>query len=216
MRRTLLLVLCSYRPTAALHLGLGLRLSRTLGRARLRACASDKWEVATSTDYWAASNLLHECFGGPSVYYWTTLRAPSLNANVFFYPHESICGLAAPTEAGAKPFGVVQLLLVELRKEAGSGAGKTVAFVQSVAVPPRWRRRGVATRLVGWCEVEAASRWGTVELWLALRKDNKAAQALYTGLGYELVEERMGLLLMRKVPGPASSPSLSPVGKRGG
>ena len=206
VRCALLVVLCSCRPTSALRLGLGPRLA---SRARPRACASPKYDVAASTDYWAASNLLHDSFGGQTAYYWTTLRAPALNANVFFSPSESICALAAPSD-GAAPLGVVQLLLVELRKEAGSGAGKTVAFVQSVAVPPTSRRQGVATRLVGWCEEEAERRWGAVELWLALRTDNEAAQALYTGLGYELVEERLGLLLMRKVPGPTALPSPLP------
>ena len=199
LRSELLVVLCSCWPASALHLGLGPRLaSRTRPP---RACAP-KYDVAASTDYWAASNLLHDTFGGRTAYYWTTLRAPALNANVFFSPSESVCALATPSDDGAEPLGVVQLLLVELRKEAGSGAGKTVAFVQSVAVPPASRRQGVATRLVGWCEEEAGRRWGAVELWLALRTDNEAAQALYTGLGYEVVEERLGLLLMRKVPGP--------------
>eukprot|EP00964_Phaeocystis_antarctica_P022689 scaffold12630_cov71-Phaeocystis_antarctica.AAC.7 len=206
LRCALLVVLCSCRPTSALNLGLGPQLA---SRARPRACASPKYDVAASTDYWAASNLLHDTFGGNTAYYWTTLRAPALNANIFFSPSESICALAAPSD-GAEPLGVVQLLLVELRKEAGSGAGKTVAFVQSVAVPPTSRRQGVATRLVGWCEEEAERRWGAVELWLALRTDNEAAQALYTGLGYELVEERLGLLLMRKVPGPTALPSPLP------
>ena len=204
LRCELLVVLCSCWPASALHLGLGPRLaSRTRPP---RACAP-KYDVAASTDYWAASNLLHDTFGGRTAYYWTTLRAPALNANVFFSPSESVCALATPSDDGAEPLGVVQLLLVELRKEAGSGAGKTVAFVQSVAVPPASRRQGVATRLVGWCEEEAGRRWGAVELWLALRTDNEAAQALYTGLGYEVVEERLGLLLMRKVPGPMASQS---------
>ena len=193
LRSELLVVLCSCWPASALHLGLGPRLaSRTRPP---RACAP-KYDVAASTDFWAASNLLHDTFGGRTAYYWTTLRAPALNANVFFSPSESVCALATPSDDGAEPLGVVQLLLVELRKEAGSGAGKTVAFVQSVAVPPASRRQGVATRLVGWCEEEAGRRWGAVELWLALRTDNEAAQVCVAlVLLARLLEETLNRLI---------------------
>ena len=160
--------------------------------------------VQLSTDYRAAAKLLHDNFGGQTFYYYTTLRAPALNANVFFEPVETLCALALD---GDNPRGVVQLLLARLRKEAGSGAGKTVAFVQSVAVPPESRRRGIATQLVRWCEEEAWQRWGDVELWLAIAVGNSAAQALYEGLNYEVVEKRMQIILMRKVPTRAPRPS---------
>lgn len=150
----------------------------------------------STTEYWTAASLLNDVFDGATFYYYSSLRAPSLNANVFFNPIESHCALARD-EAGST-CGVAQLLLADLRPEVGSDAGKRVAFVQSVAVPQAVRRRGIATRLVDWCEEEARRRFGDVEVWLAIALGNDAAYALYKRMGYEEVVTTRGIMLMRK------------------
>eukprot|EP00965_Chrysotila_dentata_P133261 4406537-Pleurochrysis_carterae.AAC.1 len=49
-----------------------------------------------------------------------------------------------------------QVFLAQLREAAGAAeAGKTVAFVQNVAVSPGCRRQGIARELVDWCERRA-------------------------------------------------------------
>lgn len=86
-------------------------------------------------DDWAASKLLHDCFGGSSLYFYSSLRAPGLNANVFFRPLEPpivVVASRADEEEG-QLVGVAQLMRVELKPESGPGAGSTAAFVQNVA-----------------------------------------------------------------------------------
>lgn len=55
--------------------------------------------------------------------------------------------------------------------------------LQDVSVRPEYRRRGVATALTTAAEQEAAAR-GFTSLRLAVSVDNRAAQALYRGLGF--------------------------------
>ena len=41
---------------------------------------------ASNDEDWAAAGLLNECFGGNKLFYYSSLRAPALNSNVFFKP----------------------------------------------------------------------------------------------------------------------------------
>jgi ribosomal protein S18 acetylase RimI-like enzyme len=61
-----------------------------------------------------------------------------------------------------------------------------VAYVSSMAVDPRVRRRGVARALLAACE-HAARRAGLSETWLHVREADSAARALYDGAGYVAV-----------------------------
>ena len=204
-----MLGLLAVQPLSALHAGPSLiatdrRCCHRTVPARLSATSATgapttSVTVESTTDYWTAASLLNKepTFGSSTFYYYSSLRAPSLNANVFFNPIESYCALAR--DEAATVCGVAQLLLVDLRPEVGREAGKKVAFVQSVAVPQAMRRRGIATRLVDWCEEEARRRFGDVELWLAIAVNNDAAYALYTRMGYTEVVTTGGIALMRKV-----------------
>jgi ribosomal-protein-alanine N-acetyltransferase len=63
------------------------------------------------------------------------------------------------------------------------------ADVQSVAVAPHVRRRGVA-RLLLTALLNEARRRAASSVLLEVRADNDAAQRLYTGLGFETVATR--------------------------
>ena len=81
----------------------------------------------------------HESFGGRTFSYFTSLKLPVMDSNVFFRP------TAAPVVAVATDddhlIGVAQLLRVTLRPIAGGDDSRSVAFVQSVAVAPSARPR---------------------------------------------------------------------------
>src|SRR5690606_9650665 len=61
----------------------------------------------------------------------------------------------------------------------GSGQGD----IQTIAVAPRARRRGLGRTLLLELLAEARRR-GAVEVFLEVRADNPGAQSLYTGLGF--------------------------------
>lgn len=67
--------------------------------------------------------------------------------------------------------------------------GAEQADVQTVAVADRARRRGLGRALVLALVAEAGRR-GARELFLEVRADNPAAQALYAALGFEQVGRR--------------------------
>jgi N6-L-threonylcarbamoyladenine synthase len=72
-----------------------------------------------------------------------------------------------------------------LMAPAGTGQGD----IQTVTVAPRARRQGLARDLLLQLVAEARRR-GAGELFLEVRHDNEGAQALYTGLGFEVVGVR--------------------------
>ena len=128
-------------------------------------------------DTWAAADLLRQTFGGAVPFYLASLAAPAISSNVFFTPvagtSPQICvAVDEAAGAGGRIDGVAQLVLADLRSEASDAAsGRRVAFVQSVAVSPTMRRRGLGTAMVRWCEQEAARAWaaqGVEEVWLAV------------------------------------------------
>ncbi len=59
-----------------------------------------------------------------------------------------------------------------------------------IAVAPRWRRRGVASKLLDKCFAVALEK-GAVSAILEVRPSNKSAISLYHKLGFHLVEKRI-------------------------
>ena len=162
---------------------------------------------ASNDEDWAAAGLLNECFGGNKLFYYSSLRAPALNSNVFFKPIDEPVIAVAVTRETNELCGAAQLMRVNLRDAVGIGSdwgpkqSGTVAYVQSVAVAEPARRRGVAQKLMAFCESSAQSWQGNMavgETWLAVAESNEAALALYEGLGYERLTVQMGNVLMRK------------------
>jgi [ribosomal protein S18]-alanine N-acetyltransferase len=70
---------------------------------------------------------------------------------------------------------------------APRGAGE--GDIQTIAVQPRARRRGLARALMNALIGEARSR-GAAEIFLEVRADNPNAQALYLSLGFEEIGVR--------------------------
>ncbi|UAJ81625.1 ribosomal protein S18-alanine N-acetyltransferase [Leifsonia sp. ZF2019] len=70
---------------------------------------------------------------------------------------------------------------------APRGAGE--GDIQTIAVAPRARRRGLARALMNALIGEARSR-GAQEIFLEVRDDNPGAQALYVSLGFEEIGVR--------------------------
>lgn len=62
-----------------------------------------------------------------------------------------------------------------------------VFYVQHVAVHPDYRRRGLASRMMGWIESEA-QRSGYSQIALRFRSVLKGNQALYESLGFALAD----------------------------
>jgi ribosomal-protein-alanine N-acetyltransferase len=69
--------------------------------------------------------------------------------------------------------------------------GEEGAYLNLLAVSQRYRRHGLATRIVNWLECVAITA-GLIELSVQLRETNIAARALYTGLGFELIDRIPG------------------------
>lgn len=86
--------------------------------------------------------------------------------------------LVAEREAEPIGFGVI-------------GLAGDEAEIESLAVDPAWRRRGVAMRV---CEemMEWASGRGAAAVFLEVRASNEGAQALYRRLGFEQRGSRRG------------------------
>ena len=108
--------------------------------------------------------------------------------------------------------GVAQTLPITLRREALEALrldvdvdnGASLVFVQSVAVVPSSRRRGVGAALMAWAE-ESARDGGATELWLAVDQNAAPARALHESRGFEVVTAApaFGNILMRKQVGAA-------------
>jgi ribosomal-protein-alanine acetyltransferase len=99
---------------------------------------------------------------------------------------------------------------------APRGAGE--ADIQTLAVAPSFRRAGVGRRLMTEL-IEAAERHGASRIFLEVRADNPAAQALYDSLGFVEVGVRpryyqpdaVDAIVMRRESRPAA-PTSGPVG----
>ncbi|WP_324653380.1 GNAT family N-acetyltransferase [Georgenia sp. H159] len=80
--------------------------------------------------------------------------------------------------SGGVPVGTVVV------RWAGIGVGgRAVPEIGSLAVAPRWRGRGLATRLVAAAERRVHDRGGRAAA-MAVAETNQAALRLYLGLGY--------------------------------
>jgi len=83
-----------------------------------------------------------------------------------------------PVMVARRADGVAGYALLSLRK------GGRTCRIYSLAVDPRYSRRGVGRELVHACE-RYARAWGCEALRLETRYDNAPAIALYRGLGYQ-------------------------------
>lgn len=63
-------------------------------------------------------------------------------------------------------------------------AGKGIPEIQDLNVLPRYRRRGVASRLLSLCEAEAAAHGHVVAIGVGLAPGDEAARRLYAKRGY--------------------------------
>ncbi len=85
--------------------------------------------------------------------------------------------------------------------------GAFVGFIQTVAVMPEWRNRGVGSNLMGFAEERIFSV--TPNVFVCVSSFNGDAQRLYERLGYEVIGELKDLIvpghseiLLRKTTGP--------------
>ena len=82
---------------------------------------------------------------------------------------------------------VAALVAADARELAGFALmqfGDEHAHLVLLAVHPRWRRQGVARRLMGWLLASARTA-GMARLSLELRVGNAGARAFYRALGFE-------------------------------
>jgi len=155
---------------------------------------------------WAAAEVLQSCFGGMVVKHFGSLQRPGLvDANVFFRPtSDPLIAVSVDDDDGTTVLGVAQAIPCLLTDACGvpGAPGRSVAFLQNVAVLDEARRRGIGKALVHWTEDQ--TRWrdaGVEEMWLAIAEDNLVARGLYDAAGFEAQGVRFENVLMRKVIG---------------
>lgn len=68
-------------------------------------------------------------------------------------------------------------------------SGTHTAWISTLAVGPRWQRRGVGRFAVGFAEDFLRAR-GFAEVRIKTTRDNLAAKGLYTACGYRIVDDR--------------------------
>ncbi len=137
-----------------------LRLARIADAARI-AAMSERYIEAGLAPSWPAARIARH------------LRDP--DSVVLCAVHAS-AQAAAPAPAAAAP--AADLAGFAIMRFADSSA-----HLNLLAVDPRWRRRGIGTRLLGWLE-ETALTAGTFHVSLELRSANQAALDFYRRLGY--------------------------------
>lgn len=71
-------------------------------------------------------------------------------------------------------------------------------FISNLAVLERYRRQGVAKKLVKACS-QLATRWSQDSIWLSVELDNSSALSLYEGLGF--VRSSSGGQMIEKLKG---------------
>ncbi len=76
---------------------------------------------------------------------------------------------------------------------AVTGAGQTIAYLQRLAVDPRWQGQGIGRSLVR-TSARWAKRAGARGLMLNTQADNVPAIALYESEGFQLLEEPLAVL----------------------
>jgi len=76
---------------------------------------------------------------------------------------------------------------------AVTGAGQTIAYLQRLAVDPRWQGQGIGRSLVR-TSARWAKRAGARALMLNTQADNVPAIALYESEGFQLLEEPLAVL----------------------
>lgn len=76
---------------------------------------------------------------------------------------------------------------------AVTGAGQTIAYLQRLAVDPRWQGRGIGRSLV-----RTAARWamrsGARAIMLNTQSDNEGAIGLYEAEGFHVLDEPLAVL----------------------
>jgi ribosomal-protein-alanine N-acetyltransferase len=87
--------------------------------------------------------------------------------------------------------------------------GAFVGFIQTVAVMPQWRNRGIGSRLMGFAEERILKV--SPNVFVCVSSFNPDARRLYERLGYDVVGELKDLMvpghseiLLRKTTGPLS------------
>lgn len=74
-------------------------------------------------------------------------------------------------------------------------------YIANLAVPPAYRRQGIAKRLLEHC-VGTAQTWGRSDLYLHVLGNNTAAQQLYQGLGFHFyrIDPSLESFLLNRSP----------------
>ncbi len=94
-----------------------------------------------------------------------------------------VCVRAGPqgVKATAQIVGTVEITTKPL--SAWAFNNPAVPYISNLAVVPEWRRRGVGQKLLRSCE-QVARGWGFHELYLHVKRNNRAARGLYERVGY--------------------------------
>lgn len=99
-------------------------------------------------------------------------------------PHH-LCLVAIETTAALNPTLVGTVELGVRFNDSWVTTGRSFPYLSNLAVHPKYRRHGVASKLLTSCE-KFSQEWGFEELYLHVLEDNDQARQLYLKLGYEV------------------------------
>ncbi len=156
--------------------------------------------AAQASDAHRLANLLLSSFYFPDdrplrwwESYWRALLGWSMRVDLLQRLNaDEKCYSCLVAIGDANPAEIVAVVEVSLRCVAASplllafpwlGNGDRVPYAFNLAVDARWRRQGIAARLLSACEAIAAT-WGFSRAYLHVTEDNQPALALYARLGY--------------------------------
>jgi GNAT superfamily N-acetyltransferase len=188
-------------------------------RAKLNPTLEVNDGVICPADPWLASDVLaNSYYSVPRQDHYLSLIMPTIKSdfkNAFFVQCGRPAIAAIPQGKGDEEeyVAVAHLIPAILTPEAcalvtpGNMPEGSCCILQSVAVVPGQRRRGLGTKLVLWAEGAAVER-GATDLWVVVREGDLATRGMFEGLGYTVASVksnnniliRRALLTARKLP----------------
>lgn len=117
------------------------------------------------------------------------------NENAAASPERDRSVKSAATDCWEEVAGTVEIAV----RSSGIIGATQYAYISNLAVSQRYRRQGIARKLILSCE-PAARDWGFREIYLHVLEDNERARQLYSSSGYRLyrVEPSLGSLLFNR------------------
>lgn len=158
---------------------------------------------ATPADLTGAAQIIAESFHSQDgLWAWTF---PLLRLGIYEdlrhrlaspTPHH-VCLVAVDTGSPTSVVGTVELGV--RFSDSWTQPNKTFPYLSNLAVDPKYRRQGAASKLLQACE-KVVCEWGFQDLYLHVLENNQQARQLYLRMGYQVckIESNWNLFLIRR------------------